>query len=438
MKSLSFSISIFIIFFAVNVQAQGVQKIKQIKSFTLNRLQMKNTQILLSQPDYYNYSPVIMDVVSNKQIKLPDLLKIPGIPVPPKVAYGAGFYERARILKEKGIYWSWYSKNFIYYDATKQVAGLLLERADYTKTGKGRPKCPRGENGIYEPFKRLYFCPASNSYISDDQFKEVKTTWYYHIDIKNKNVIWKIKIGHFSIYPIVSSSIQSAIIFHSLEKSGKKVHLYKLNIKLRKIDWNYSLSLPERSKKKISGLSYFVSDDFSRIFICEYDEKDKKHPNGYLNNPKSQGFIVDLQRKSHVKFTVPVTTYGYVFSKDSKILYISSHQLGLIVRINTSTGKEISRTNTHRNTYTLALSPSGKFLYSFHFRGIRIFEARTMKKIKEIPLSSLSAGAWSLLAVAPVTLLKGYFSIPVLDKIKGSKYVISTSSPDFVLYKFTE
>ncbi|MBU1381639.1 hypothetical protein KKD49_12480 [Myxococcota bacterium] len=430
---------------STNAHSQGIKKIRQIKGFTLNQFQMKNSQILCSQPDYYKYSPSIMDIINNKQLKLADLMKIPGIPVPPKVAYGAGFYERARLLKEKGTYWSWYSKNFIYYDAIKQEAGILLVRSDFKKTGKGRPKCPRGENGIYEPFKGKYFCPVTNSYILDEQFKEVKSTWYYHLDTKTKKVAWKINIGE-TVYPVASSSSQQAILFFSrfqpvTRPDGPKVTFLRLNVKSRKMDWSYSVSVPTRVKKgrmDSSGLSYFVSDDLSRIFMREYDEKDKRHPNGYLSNPKPQGYIIDVQNKKHKNFSVPVTTYGSVFSKDLKSLFISSHQLGLIIRIDTSTGKEISRINTHRNTYTLALSPSGKYLYSFHYRGIRIFEAKTMSKIKDIPLSSISDGAWSLLAVAPITVFNGYFSIPVLDKIKGSKYVISTSSPDFVLFKFTE
>ncbi|MBU1238326.1 hypothetical protein KKF84_09165 [Myxococcota bacterium] len=432
----------------VMAKKPGIKTVRHVKGFKFQPFQVNTSRYLTATPDYYQYAPQIIDVITGKKVTLPDLLKLPGVPRPPRVAYGAGFYERARILKEQGKYWAWYSKQFIYYNAPKQLAGVWLVRSDYPGTGKGRARCPKGGPAIFMPFKGKHFCPESGTYLSHTQFREVKRAWYYHLDLKNKKVAWRVKVGDDAMRPMVMNASGSALMLHThffakSKKAGPStVTFHRLNLKTRKLDWKHTVTLPTRFKRGTlhhPGLSFHVSKEMTKIFMCEYDEKDRRHPSGYLKSPTARGYIIDISKRKHHTITVPVTTYGYVFDDTSEYLYISSHQLGTILKIHTATGKVISKTSTHRQTYKLLISPSGKYLYSFHFGGIRIFEAATMKRVNDLPLSRLAPGTSRLIATARVLpFTTGHFIMPLIDKIKGSSAAISSSKPGFTLYKIIE
>ncbi len=277
-----------------------------------------------------------------------------------------------------------YSKRVVH--LTVREAGIYIHENLTRRTGSG---C-RGRI-ITIPGTGRRFCdgPGGPAPLEFGGPKKLET-WYARVDLRTRKMLWKARIGDPDLYVLGVDSSASAVMFYKVErkKTGnirrQKVKLVRFSVRRRKIDWTATVTLPDRkglAYKLLAGARVRVSNDLAKIFINEYDERNSAHPRGYLTAPKAQGYILDVASKKIVRFRVPVTTYGAVFGPRNKVLYLSSHQLGVVHRLSTVTGKVEKSAPVAFGAFALAASATGRLIYAFHYTGVKVYDAKTLKEI---------------------------------------------------------
>lgn len=282
----------------------------------------------------------------------------------------------------------WYSARLVHYDPSRRTAGLWV-------------------------VKRIAPSPQL-------------TTHYTHVDLRSRGIRWQIKVGGQDLLPLgVDNAGRQLLAYRVIRRKrgrtySQKVILMRLSFRLRRVDWTHTVKLPTRAglgSSLLGSARLHASADLRKVFIREYDERTRSRPKGYLTSPPTRGVIVDVASSTQVTFSAPVTSYGTVFDTSSRHLYVTSHQLGWIYKIDTRTGKVVQSVNQGYGAFHLLLSKTGRYLYCVHLTGVNVFESATLKPVSSIPLGTLFPGHRKLLTVASVvTLTSGDFLMGILKK----------------------
>ena len=312
----------------------------------------------------------------------------------------------------------WYRARVVNYDPKRGVVGLLAaKRFDV----KAKNPCSCVPPSITDPRIRKIICRrCRNSFKSRmAALKRAKFKHYYlHVRLKDGKTLWRVKLRGKRVHPLGVDRKADNMMFISAvrdKKTGKqKINLQRLTFTSRKITWRYTLKMPTRKGSKLSGAARtFIGPDLKKVFVVEYDERNKRKPHGYLSSPRAQGFIIDVARSKKVQFRVPVTTYGAIFTRDGRWLYISSHQLGRVYKINAATGKKVKSVYNGYGVYHLHFSKTERLLYAFSVKGVKVYDPHTLKLVKAYALSALFPGARRFLSVQRV------ISFPAGDLFMG-------------------
>ncbi len=339
---------------------------------------------------------------------------------------------------------NWYSAKLVNYDPDRGVAGLFVsERLDAKSTNP----CSCVPPSVKDPRVRSIMCKqCRNSFSSHMKaLKNAKFTYYYvHLRIRDNKTLWRIKLKGKSIKPMGVDLKGNNIMFISVQrekKSGKqKIHFQRLTVPSRKITWRYTLKMPTRKGSKSSGSARtFTGPDLKKLLVVEYDERNKQKPHGYLSSPRAQGFIIDVGSSKHVQFNTPVTTYGAIFTRDGRWLYTSSHQLGMVYKINTATGKKVKSFHNGYGVYHLHFSKTEQLLYAFSLKGVKVYRPGDLKLVKSYPLSALFPGARRFMTTQRVVSFpSGDFFMGIMSYSKRSRTSHSRSGSGFVHFHAAE
>jgi hypothetical protein len=378
------------------------------------------------------------DYVANKGIYF--------IAVKPKI-FNIKTKKTTYLTSLKTLVSSWYGKSLVYYDAKKGVAGLLLTKRILSISKKNYPKCPCGGKTIFLAYMKKYYCPRCKFFLpsSGNIPTESVEQHYAHVNLKTNRILWSVKIADFRLGFVGVDEKGESLIFNKSTSGWKKnekvktslISLFRVNILKRKVDWTYSFKMATRYRKNSSfhNISFYPSKNLKKIFIWEYDEKDKRHPKGYLKNPGARGYIVNVKKKKHLTISAPLTSYGYVFDKNCSFLYIGSYQLGNIYKIDTKTGKTVKKIHARRGTFKLIMSKTDKYMYAFNKTGIKVLDISTMKLVKTIPLSKLFPRINKLLSVERILPLNsGLFLMKNVKSLRVPGYGSSSGSKESILF----
>ena len=338
----------------------------------------------------------------------------------------------------------WHSAKLVNYEPKRGVAGLLVsERLEAKNTNS----CSCVPPSIKDPRIRSLMCKRCRNSVASRlaALKKAKFIYHYvHVRMRDNKRLWSIKLKGKSIKPLGVDLKGNNIMFASVQadkKSGtQKIHLQRLTLASRKITWRYTFKMPNRKGSKLSGSPRtFTGPDLKKLLVVEYDERTKQRPHGYLSSPRAQGFIIEVGSSKKVQFDTPVTTYGAIFTRDGRWLYISSHQLGMVYKINTITGKKVKSVHNGYGVYHLHFSKTERFLYAFSVKGVKVYRPMDLKLVKSYPLSALFPGARRFLTTQRVVSFpSGDFFMGIMRHSKRSKTSHARSGSGFVHFHAEE
>jgi len=272
-------------------------------------------------------------------------------------------------------------------------------------------------------------------------------THYGHLDLRTRRLRWTVKLGGKHVRAAgVDPRGRKLMTYtiHGGKRGGahtQKVRFKRLDLRTRRFDWRHVVKLPPRRTRsgRLGSARVHVSLDLTRIFVNEYDERNRRHPQGYLHSPPARGVIVDVTRSSQVTFHAPVTAYGRVFDARGRYLYLTSYQRGRIYQVDTHTGRVLNQVSRGYGAFALFFSRTERYLYCVHHRGVDVFDPATLKRVATIPLDRLFPGHHQLLSVVTVHALRsGHFLMPILTRAGRSGRSTSRSFAGFVHFRILE
>ncbi|MGM0595538.1 MAG: YncE family protein [Myxococcota bacterium] len=396
----------------------GITRYKQVPKFWLSKYKPNATNYLLNPGAKFVALPLkAYDLKRKSMTNLPHL---------------------KRLTKK------WHTARLVNYNPKKGVAGLLVSNR---LNAKSKNPCSCVPSSVKSPRIRRLMCKKCSNSLSSHlkTLKNAKFTYYYiHLSIKDNKTLWRIKLNGKKISPLGVDLKGKNIMFMSRQPDNKgrkqNPQLQRLTLTSRKITWRYTLKMPIRKGSRSSSFPHaFTSPDLKKLLVVEYDERSKQKPHGYLSSPGAQGFIIDVDSSKQVKFNTPVTTYGAIFTKDGRWLYICSHQLGKIYKINTSTGKKVKSFYNGYGVYHLHFSKTEKLLYAFSLKGVKVYRPRDLKLVKAYPLSVLFAGTRQFMTTQRViSFPSGDFFMGIMRYDKRTKTSHSPSGSGFVHFHAAE
>ena len=108
-------------------------------------------------------------------------------------------------------------------------------------------------------------------------------------------------------------------------------------------------------------------------------------------SPKPEGRIFDIKSSQFVQVSIPVVSYGAVFSKDGEKIYLTSAQTGEIQVLDTNTGKILKKGKLGTHGHTMGFWKESELLWVRN-SGIHIYDPVTLKQKKVIPTSKFFKG----------------------------------------------
>jgi hypothetical protein len=429
--------------------ARIVKTIHGVKRFKKNRIHPD--RFILSKAKERPFAPVIYDLKEWKQITLPSLEKLPGLPPMPSIKYGKGYRERRlkMILQKK--FWKWGTKEIVHYDAERGRAGIYLEKEGTEKTLPGNPPCKGSgkESKFIEKYQR-YYCYDTRKYVdTGDYLKDYSIPYYAVLDLGSGRVkkIYQLSTEGFSnneqdgIHPVGVSPdgryfyYSNRVFFYKLKKTTGHILLYKFDTVEGRNVWKYRIRVPVRYKGRTAAsysIKYYASPDLAQIVFWEYDER-KSGTAGWLRNPSARAYIVDTKDRSHFTVNAPLTPYGHIIGWGGRYLLMGSNQTGMIHRIDLRKKKEERKIKSSQSIFFMALSSSSRYLYVFTRNHVEVRNWPDLKFVKRIPLSKIFPGINKLLvSERMITLNRGkYAVIGILKKKKSGPWASSDLKDGF-------
>ncbi len=399
----------------------GVRKLGSISNFWLQRYRADNTRYLANADLRFSAAtPRIYDAQTRKVSFLPFL---------------------NRLSKR------WYRTRLVYYDAARGIAGLWVHKSP--SMGIKEPTCKCGGKSVPLPGSLMRYCPCSGEIIRISlKLRKDLDYRYVHVDLKTQRILWTVRLGAANMAGLGVDSAGKHFMAYRIHhrttggRTVQRVELIRVSFNDRKIDWTYSVQMPTRTGLQFPGLAkvkLVASSDLRKVFIHEYDERDRSHPKGYLTSPPAQGVIVDVASSSHVTFKVPVTSYGAVFDRMNRFLYVSSHQLGRIYKFDARSGRLEKSVYQGYGAFFLILSKTGRYLYCIHMHGINAFDPVTLKRVRSIRLSQIFPGHRKFLSVPTLLALdSGDFFMGLLKKTRSGMSSYTEQGPVLLHLRVTE
>lgn len=406
------TVCIFLCSLSISVSAQkDGPEIKLIKTFKnikgFSDREISNEQIIAGKNLNKAYPAMtIYDIKSNSSIDL-DIVNFIGYQKAPKVLG----YERKK-LEAQGKLFSWSRYELLHYN--KNQALLALWKRATTRIIQGAPQCQEcNETSKFIEKYQRYYCYKCRKYVDKDVY--LKTGYSLHlaeIDL-GKNEITKqhhVKDNSFNILGATDDGNQvyfyEQISMYKKTESPSSLNVYRYNLKKGKIDWQKKLDIPVRKKGEVAGafsIRGFASKDFSKIAFWEYDELyEGRKGKGWLRNPFALGMVVDTKSGSVFRFEIPVTAYGYTFTRDNKYLIIGSNQLAQVFVYDLDQKKLIKTGKSYANICKLILTENEKYLLVFNKTNIDCLQWPSLKRQKTIPYTNIQAGVTKLLVSVDV------------------------------------
>ncbi len=458
------AVSICLVTILSSVQGQTGPSIKVIASVhecsKFEETLVHPNRYILSKEKGSPFAPRIYDIQTGKLLSFPPFDTLLGVPQPGKVKSTGtdAVYERSR-LKLEGKYWTWNDRQVKYYDASKGRAGLYFSQNKSVKFIPGNPQCKScsGTSRLVEIYGR-YYCDACKKYVDEiDYIKDIYVSYYIEVDLASNRAISMTELERNWTNPLEQEGVNilgvdpegkylyysNNIFFYKKEASTGQILVHRFNISKRAVDWRYTINVPVRKKDKAPGtyaINSVNSPDFTKILFWEYDELGDTPGRGWLENPGTQGWILDLSSGSHFSVPINVTSYGQVFSRDGKYLILGSNQLGILQVINLEKKAEEKRVQVSGSIFKLIFSPGSKYLLSFNKRNVEVFAWPDMKKSGTIPMEMIIPGVKELLVSEPmyVSADSKYAAISILEKAKDGPWWSGRDDDGFHLLQISD
>ncbi|MBU1239613.1 hypothetical protein KKF84_19705 [Myxococcota bacterium] len=423
-----------------------IKRLKTVKDFNFQDYSVSSERYIIDSPASYKLPTRVYDAKLGKISTLPMITSLPGLPGEPQLKYGKGYRYRKAALVNSGRYWRWYSKEYIWYDGVKNVAGIWFVKETISKNNPGAPSCPSGGTARLVAKFGMYYCNSDARYLKTAEYTTTKReSLFALVDLTARRVKWIRKVADGQYKPLGVDKAGEYVYagIHNYRWKGKMMapatKLTRLSLTTKQVDWTYTLKTPPRTKNA-SAASYSIpimaSPDFTHFFVWEYDEAHYKKKRGWLKNPYPRGWVINRVKNSRFVVEAPVTCYGRAFDPSGKYLMIGSHQLGTMYRVNLETKKIDKQTTTSNKTYKYVFSDDGKHLFGFNFWGVTVHAFPSLKKIATVKLSALYPRAGRLLVVERVLPIgKNRVVMGILKEHKLSKTWSSEKDKGFVIFK---
>jgi|JI8StandDraft_2_1071088.scaffolds.fasta_scaffold56859_2 WD40 repeat protein len=129
-----------------------------------------------------------------------------------------------------------------------------------------------------------------------------------------------------------------------------------------------------------NNIAHFES---GKILIQSYAEIHETIP--------PEGRIFDLNTNSFLQISIPVVSYGSVFSRDGKKIYLASGQTGELRVIDVDSGKVVQKTKLGTHGHSMGFWKENELVWVRN-SGLHIYDAMTLKQKKTIPTSKYFKG----------------------------------------------
>lgn len=189
--------------------------------------------------------------------------------------------------------------------------------------------------------------------------------------------------GYAMVLPVGFDSAKEAAYFtFAIDKNMKDKTSDDVSIKLlRYMDGKLELIHSYQSKWfPYNSIAHF---DKGKILIQSYAEVHE--------SILPEGRIFDLGTNSFLQISVPVVSYGSVFSKDGTKIYLASGQTGEVRVLDSSSGKILQKAKFGTHGHTMGFWKENELVWVRN-SGLHIYDPITLKQKKVIPTSKYFKG----------------------------------------------
>ncbi|TGL60141.1 hypothetical protein EHQ58_06470 [Leptospira ognonensis] len=189
--------------------------------------------------------------------------------------------------------------------------------------------------------------------------------------------------GYAMVLPIGFDNEKEAAYFtFALDKNMKDKTSDDVSIKLfRYQDGKLEVVHSYQSKWfPYNSIAHFVK---GKILIQSYAEVHESIP--------PEGRIFDLVTNSFLQISVPVVSYGSVFSKDGSKIYLASGQTGELRVLDSSSGKILQKAKFGTHGHTMGFWKENELVWVRN-SGLHIYDPLTLKQKKVIATSKYFKG----------------------------------------------
>ncbi len=336
----------------------------------------------------------LVDLETLKVVELPWFFTLAGFPAVTEPAFGPDYPTRVAALKVEGKYSRWMSLQWVRLDGAKNTGWIWATLHRTLRRSAEPPVCDDGKPARLVPENQKFYCLSTRSWVDPSIYtREVTEAWLYSVDLAARKVTASMKVADEALVPVGMDPTETFFvagtprIFLEREELGGPVTIVKITLKSGSVQ-KLKVDMPTRRKTAgVYSVVYVPSQDFSRIFVRETDEKKGTTGAGFLTGPTARGHVVNLDKQESFEFDAPVEVRTALFSTDHKYLFMDSPALSTVTRLELATRK-LQRVKTAKPGHFLALSARGN-LVSFHEDGVTIYGPEEL-----MPLGSMKRSAY--------------------------------------------
>jgi hypothetical protein len=208
-------------------------------------------------------------------------------------------------------------------------------------------------------------------------------------------------------------------------KSAKSITFRRVDLGTFAVTDETSVALSERAQSGPLEIQLTVhpADDFSRFAVVEYWE------DPFPLSPAGNVYVIDVANATSFAIPTLPVTYGAVFSRDGKYLYLSSSQTGAVERVDLATHKIDQQVTGPKLVHHLAIAPDDGSLIALGSSAHYVtFDLPKLAKTRELTHDKRLAPAFeSLFGGGVVARYGGYV---VVAQPSGPKW---STTRDFVV-----
>ncbi len=247
-----------------------------------------------------------------------------------------------------------YISEILFYDEKIQKMGFYVEHSHFKL-----------------PTKKFYFAVWN---LADNEIEFIQELSAY--DTKGFN-------GYTMVLPIgFDEKSDSAYFTFALDQDLKNNSADDVSIQIFKYSGK-SLTKIHSYNSKWFPYNNIANFGKGKVLIQSYAEIHESIP--------PEGIIYDLNTNVPLKISIPVVSYGSVFSKDGNKIYLASGQTGELRVIDSNSGNLIQKSKIGTHGHSMGFWKENELVWMRN-SGLFVYDATTLKQKKTIPTSKYFKG----------------------------------------------